>query len=90
MSCPTHCSVNSRRTLLEAAAAISPTANLEKLKRGFRSFTLPAFLEATDRMVLSCKGAGDAFEMVRGVHAAVVLAGYGLPVAPFDLETMRI
>ncbi|MGC2199362.1 MAG: hypothetical protein WA633_04320 [Stellaceae bacterium] len=28
--------------------------------------------------------------MTRGIHAAVVLAGYGLPVAPFDLEEMRI
>lgn len=78
------------RTLLEAAATISPAANPEMLKHGFRSFTHPAFLEAMDRMVLSCKGGGDAFEMARGVHAAVVLAGLGLPVAPFELETMRI
>ena len=43
-----------------------------------------------DQMVVSCKSAGDAFEMVRGVHAAIALAGWGLPVAPFDLETMYI
>jgi hypothetical protein len=78
------------RALLEAAVTISPTANLEGLKHGFRSALHPAFFDAMERMALSCKGAGDAFEMVRGVHAAIVLAGLGLPVAPFDLETMLI
>jgi len=28
--------------------------------------------------------------MTRGVYAAVVLAGFGLPVAPFDLLATRI
>jgi hypothetical protein len=37
-------------------------------------------------MKVSCKSPGDAFEMTRGILAAVVLAGYALPVAPFDLE----
>jgi hypothetical protein len=41
-------------------------------------------------MKLSCRDEGDAFEMTRGTYAAVVLAGYGLPVAPFDLEASRI
>ena len=60
------------------------------LQHGFRSITHPAFLSAMDRMVVSCRSAGDAFEMARGVHAAIVLAGWGLPVAPFDLEAMCI
>ena len=77
------------RALLETAATISPTGNLEMLKHGFRSFTHPAFLGAMDRMVRSCRNPGDAFEMARGVRAAVILAGYGLPVAPFDLDAMR-
>jgi hypothetical protein len=76
--------------ILETAAATFPGANLEILKHGFRSFIHSAFLSAMDRMVLSCKRPGDAFEMARGIHAAIVLAGYGLPVAPFDLEAMRI
>ena len=70
------------RALLETAATICPTGNLEMLQHGFRSFSHPAFLAAVDRMLLSCRSAGNAFEMVRGVHAATVLAGYGLPVAP--------
>ena len=60
------------------------------LKHGFRSVTHPAFASVMERMALSCRSAGDAFEMARGIHAAVVLAGWGLPVAPFDLEAMRI
>jgi hypothetical protein len=76
--------------IIEAAAANFPAANLEMMKHGFRSFTHSAFLAAMDRMKVSCKSQGDAFEMTRGIHAAVVLAGYGLPVAPFDLEATRI
>jgi hypothetical protein len=41
-------------------------------------------------MRLSCKGERDAFDMTRGIYAAVVLAGFGLPVAPFDLARTRI
>jgi hypothetical protein len=79
-----------RRAILETAGANFPAANLEMLKHGFRSFAHPAFITAMERMRLAGKSQGDAFEMTRGIHAAVVLAGYGLPVAPFDLETMRI
>ena len=76
--------------VLGTAAVDFPAANLEMLNHGFRSFLHSAFLAAMDRMMVSCKGQGDAFEMTRGIHAAVVLAGYGLPVAPFDLKAMRI
>jgi hypothetical protein len=76
--------------MLEVAATTFPTGNLEMLKHGFRSVAHPAFSDAMDRMVLSCKFPGDAMEMARGVYAAIVLAGLGLPVAPFDLERMRI
>jgi hypothetical protein len=79
-----------QRAIIETAEANFPTANLEMLKHGFRSFTHSAFLDAMDRMRVSCRYPSDAFEMARGIYAAVVLAGYGLPVAPFDLEAMRI
>jgi hypothetical protein len=78
------------RATLETAAANFPAANLDTLKHGFQSFLHSAFLTAMDRMTVSCKGQCDAFEMTRGIHAAVVLAGFGLPVAPFDLKAMRI
>ena len=76
--------------IVGTAATTFPTGNLEMLKHGFRSFTHSAFASAMERMALSCRGAGDAFEMVRGVHAAIALAGWGLPVAPFDLGAMCI
>src|SRR5215471_1212383 len=79
-----------RRASVEAAAANFPTANLEMLQHGLRSFTHSAFIAAMDRMSVSCRTPGDAFEMTRGIYAAIVLAGYGLPVAPFDLQAMRI
>jgi hypothetical protein len=60
------------------------------LRHGLRSFTHPAFNTAMERMRVSCRIPGDAFEMTSGMYAAVVLAGYGLPVAPFDLQAMRI
>jgi hypothetical protein len=71
------------RAMLEAAASISPTG-VEMLRHIFRAFNHPAFVDAMDRMKLSCRSAGNAFQAVRGIHAAVVLAGFGLPVAPFD------
>ncbi len=79
-----------QRAILETAATSFPAANLDMLRHGFRSFSHSAFLTAMERMRLSCKGPCDAFEMTTGVHAAVLLAGYGLPVAPFDLGELRI
>jgi hypothetical protein len=76
--------------IFETAAATFPSGNLEMLKHGFQSFAHPAFLDAMDRMRVSCRSPSDAFEMTRGMYAAVVLAGYGLPVAPFDLNRPRI
>ncbi len=78
------------RAMIGAAATTFPTGNLEMLQHGLRSASHPAFVSAMERMALSCRSAGDAFEMARGVHAAIVLAGWGLPVAPFDLEAMCI
>ncbi len=78
------------KAMIGAAAATFPTGNFEMLQHGLRSVSHPAFLSAMERMALSCGSAGDAFEMARGVHAAIVLAGWGLPVAPFDLTAMCI
>jgi len=79
-----------QHAIIEAAATDFPAANLEMLQHRLHSFTHPAFKTAMERMRVSCKTAGDAFEMSTGIYAAIVLAGYGLPVAPFDLQAMRI
>ena len=78
------------RAIVETAVARLPTANLEALRHGCKSFTHPAFFPALERMRLSTKGGSDTFDMTRGIYAAVVLAGFGLPVAPFNLATKRI
>ena len=78
------------KAMIGAAATTFPTGNLEMLQHGLRSASHPAFVSAIERMALSCRSAGDAFEMARGVHAAIALAGWGLPVAPFDLGAMCI
>jgi hypothetical protein len=79
-----------QRAFVETAAANFPRANLELLKHGLRSSTHSGFLLAVARTRASCRGQLDAFEMTRGIQAAMVLAGFGLPVAPFDLEAKRI
>ena len=53
--------------MIGAAATSFPTGDLEMVQQGFRSVTDPAFHDAMERMVLSCKFAGDAMEMARGV-----------------------
>jgi hypothetical protein len=50
-----------------------------------RSFMNLGFIRAWERMWLATQLASDAFAIATGVYAAVVLAGFGLPVAPFDL-----
>jgi hypothetical protein len=79
-----------RRAAVEAVAANFPAVNPDVVDHSFRSFLHPAFLPALERMKLATRGASDAFELTRGVHAAVVLAGFGLPVAPFDLARASI
>jgi hypothetical protein len=69
-----------RRAILETAVDF-PTAN--------RSFMNLVFVRAWERMWLATQLASDAFAMATGIYAAIVLAGFGLPVAPFDLLTQR-
>jgi hypothetical protein len=79
-----------RRAIIESAAANFPTSNLQLLSHGLKSFDHPAFVPAWERMRLATEAGRDAFAMTTGVYAAIVLAGYGLPVSPFDLMTTRI
>jgi hypothetical protein len=74
-----------RRAIVDTAAAHFPTADLHALDHGTRSLTHPAFIPAWDR-VRSLTVDGDAFAMASGVDAAVLLAGFGLAVAPFDFN----
>ena len=79
-----------RRAMLDTAVTHFPMADLETLDHHARSLPHPAFILACERVRLATKQGSDAFAAARGVHAAVALAGFGLPVAPFDLATSRI
>jgi hypothetical protein len=75
-----------RRAVVETAASNFPTANLQALDRGFRSFVHPAFVPAWDRVRSSTAIGSDPFAIASGADAAVVLAGFGLRIAPFDFK----
>jgi hypothetical protein len=53
---------------------------------GSRSFAHPAFIPAWERVRASTDIASDAFAIASGIDAAVLVAGFGLPVAPFDFR----
>ena len=77
--------------LLKIVGPNCPTAALRLLIRAVRrcvrdisSFGHPAFFPAWERVRLSTRAPANAFAMATGPDAAVVLAGYGFPVAPFE------
>jgi len=75
-----------RRAVIETAGANFPTANHEALGHGIRSFVHPAFVPAWDQVRSSTAIGSDAFAMASGADAAVMLAGFGLRIAPFDFK----
>ena len=79
-----------RRAMVETAAVHFPGVDLEAVGYGFHACAHPAFLPAFERVRLSTADNSDVFAVARGVDAAIVLAGFGLPVAPYDLMTSRI
>jgi hypothetical protein len=69
-------------------SSVSPHA----LEHSFRSFLHPAFLPALKkvRVQLATRGVRHPLMMTGRVSVAVVLAAFGLPVAPFDLNEQRV
>jgi hypothetical protein len=82
---PTQMNEVSQRAIVEAAGCF-PTANLEQLAQGFRSFGHPAFMPAWDRVRAATAIRRDPFALSSGIDAAVLLAGFGLAVAPFGFQ----
>jgi hypothetical protein len=82
---PTEMNEVFQRAIVEAAGCF-PTANLAQLTHGFRSFVHPAFMPAWDRVKSATAVGRDPFAFSSGVDAAVLLAGFGLAVAPFDFQ----
>ena len=82
---PTQMNEVFQRAIVEAAGCF-PTANIEQLAHGFRSFVHPAFMPAWDRVKSATAVGRDPFAFSSGVDAAVLLAGFGLAVAPFGFQ----
>jgi len=79
-----------QEALVQTAAESFPNAQIDALNHGLTAFQHPLFGPAFSRVKAVLSGRTDAFEMVQGIDAAIVLAGFGLPVAPFDKKTPRI
>ena len=78
------------QTLTDVAATEFPGANINALTHGLLSFTHPRFSNAMSRVRRRIDEAMDAFQPVEGIDAAIVLAGLGLSVAPFDKKNPRV
>ncbi|MBS4004943.1 MAG: hypothetical protein KGZ91_16340 [Afipia sp.] len=76
--------------MLRVAAENFPNAQLDALKHGLAAFQHPLFETALLRLKAQSLSTSDAFAMATGRDAAIVLAGLGLRVAPFDRKTPRI
>jgi hypothetical protein len=75
---------------ITGAAAEFPGADLGMVAHGARSLTNPAFISVLERVSIAMNFRSDPLAPAAGVDAAVLLAGFGLPVVPFDLENARI
>ncbi|MFH1555500.1 MAG: hypothetical protein ABII76_11620 [Pseudomonadota bacterium] len=76
--------------MVQTAIEHFPDAQVEALKHGLKAFVHPLFGPAFKRLKMQAAQRPDAFAMASGVDAAIVMAGFGLPVAPFDRKTPRI
>jgi hypothetical protein len=73
--------------LVATSVAHFPTADASKLLMGLRTFTDPLFSQALERVCASASSRPDPFEPAVGFDAAIVLAGFGIPVAPLDKKS---
>jgi hypothetical protein len=79
-----------RKVLFETAALHMPEADLRGLDRLVRTHAHPLFVPAVQRARAQTQASRDAFAPAVGSDCAIVMAGYGLPVAPFDKREPRL
>jgi hypothetical protein len=81
-----------QRIMIETAAEHCPTLNAVQLGHKALSALHPGYRAAFDwlRGLLAGQGPGSIVGSVGGIESALVLAGAGLPVAPFDGGGRRI
>ncbi|MEA3539014.1 MAG: hypothetical protein U9R73_07790 [Pseudomonadota bacterium] len=76
--------------MIATAIKYFPDVNVEKLRTGFRNFSNPKFATALTDVRQWGKGKSEAFAPAVGASAAIVLAAFGVPVAPLDKRDGRI
>lgn len=76
--------------LIQTAAESFPDTQIDALKHGMASFQHPRFGPAFNKLKAGLDGPTDAFAFASGPESAIVLAAFGLPVAPFDRKQPRI
>ncbi len=76
--------------VIQTAAENFPASQLDVLKHGLTAFQHPRFSAAFTKVNAQLDAPSDAFAMASGPDAAIVLAGFGLPVAPFDRKQPQI
>lgn len=79
-----------QNAVIQTAVESFPDARVDALKHGFEAFRHPLFAPALSKIQAQTGSQCDAFDFAAGVDAAVVLAGLGLSVAPFDRKKPRI
>lgn len=76
--------------LIQTAVESFPDAQIEALKHGMASFQHDRFGPAFSKLKNELGRPSDAFAFASGPDAAIVLAAFGLPVAPFDRKKPQI
>lgn len=76
--------------LLGTTAETNPGASVDALRHGMAAFDHDRFFPAFKRIQKQCEERSDAFMPASGIDAAIVLAGMGLYVVPFDRKRPRI
>jgi hypothetical protein len=81
-----------RRAYVETAREYFPTPDAERIAHFNLSALHPFYWKAHEWLswLLAGQGPGSVVGSVAGIESAVVLAGYGLPVAPLDAVGRRI
>lgn len=79
-----------RDIVVQIAVERFPAAQLDAITHGLTSFVDQRFARSFAKLRAASDTPMDAFAMASGEDAAVVLASFGLPVAPFDRKRPRI
>ena len=78
------------QAMLHTAADSFPGAQIDAMKHGLNAFMDPRFNAAFKKVERQLSTGFDAFGPAQGIDTAIVLAAFGMPVAPVDRKTFKI